>query len=49
MSSKADLQRKLNDLGYVVGPFASKETLSNIVRLHSLVSIHQIVLLLFNR
>lgn len=36
MSNKADLQRKLNDLGYAVGPFASKETLSNIVRLHSL-------------
>jgi hypothetical protein len=36
MSSKADLQRKLNEIGYEVGPFASKDTLSNVIRLHSL-------------
>jgi hypothetical protein len=37
MSTKADLQRKLSEIGYEVGPFASKETLSNVIRLHSLV------------
>jgi hypothetical protein len=37
MSSKADLQRKLSEIGYEVGPFASKDTLSNVIRLHSLV------------
>jgi len=37
MSNKADLQRKLNEIGYEVGPFASKDTLSNVIRLHSLV------------
>jgi hypothetical protein len=36
MSSKADLQRKLSEIGYEVGPFASKDTLSNVIRLHSL-------------
>jgi len=37
MSNKADLQRKLSEIGYEVGPFASKDTLSNVIRLHSLV------------
>ncbi|CAF1120217.1 unnamed protein product [Rotaria sordida] len=36
MSNKADLQRKLKEIGYEIGPFASKDTLSNIIRLHSL-------------
>ena len=35
MSNKADLQRDLNEIGYKLGPFASKETLSNVLRLHS--------------
>jgi hypothetical protein len=35
MSSKADLQRKLRDIGYEIGPFASKDTVSNVIRLHS--------------
>ena len=37
MSSKVELQRKLNEIGYELGPFASKETLLNIIRLHSIV------------
>ena len=37
MSSKVDLQHKLREVGYEIGPFASKDTLSNILRLHSLV------------
>ena len=37
MSSKADLQRKLSEIGYEIGPFASKDTLSNVIRLHLLV------------
>jgi hypothetical protein len=37
MSNKADLQRKLSELGYEIGLFASKDTLSNVIRLHSLV------------
>ncbi|CAF0780114.1 unnamed protein product [Rotaria sp. Silwood1] len=36
MSNKVDLQRKLKEIGYEIGPFASKDTLSNVVRLHSL-------------
>ncbi|CAF4084624.1 unnamed protein product [Rotaria sordida] len=31
-----DLQRKLKEIGYEIGPFPSKDTLSNIIRLHSL-------------
>ena len=38
MSSKAELQHKLNEIGYKLAPFASKETLTNVIRLHSLVS-----------
>ncbi len=38
MSSKVDLQRKLREIGYEIGPFASKDTLSNVIRLHSSVS-----------
>lgn len=38
MSSKVELHRKLKDVGYEVGPFASKETLANVMRLHSQVS-----------
>ncbi len=34
MSSKEDLQSKLNEIGYELSPFTSKETLSNILRLH---------------
>ena len=37
MSSKVELQRKLNEIGYEYGPFASKDTLSNVMRLHSVV------------
>jgi hypothetical protein len=37
MSSKVDLQRELNEIGYQLAPFASKETLLNIRRLHSFV------------
>lgn len=37
MSNKADLQRKLTEIGYDIGPFASKDTLSIVIRLHSLV------------
>jgi hypothetical protein len=37
MSSKADLHRKLNEIGYELGSFTSKDTLSNIIRLHSFV------------
>lgn len=36
MSNKVDLQRKLKEIGYEIGPFASKETLSNVLRLHAL-------------
>ncbi|CAF1161919.1 unnamed protein product [Rotaria sordida] len=36
MSNKVDLQRKLKEIGYEIGSFASKDTLSNIIRLHSL-------------
>jgi hypothetical protein len=32
MSGKVELQRKLKDVGYEVGPFASKETLTNVMR-----------------
>lgn len=35
MSNKVELQRKLKEIGYEIGPFASKETLSNILRLHN--------------
>ncbi|CAF4864606.1 unnamed protein product, partial [Rotaria socialis] len=34
MSNKAELQLKLKDIGYELGPFASKDTLSNVLRLH---------------
>ncbi|CAF1945590.1 unnamed protein product [Rotaria magnacalcarata] len=34
MSNKTELQRKLKDIGYELGPFASKDTLSNVLRLH---------------
>jgi hypothetical protein len=37
MSNKAELQRIVNEIGYELGPFTSKDTLSNIVRLHSIV------------
>jgi hypothetical protein len=37
MSNKGDLQRKLKEAGYEIGPYASKDTLSNLIRLHSLV------------
>ncbi|CAF1352073.1 unnamed protein product [Adineta steineri] len=36
MSNKVDLQRKLKDIGYEIGQYASKDTLSNVIRLHSL-------------
>jgi hypothetical protein len=36
MSSKVELQRKLKEIGYEIGSFASKDTLSNIMRLHLL-------------
>ncbi|CAF2809008.1 unnamed protein product [Rotaria sp. Silwood2] len=36
MSNKVDLQRKLKEIGYEIGLFASKDTLSNVIRLHSL-------------
>jgi len=35
MSNKADLQRKLGEIGYEIGQYASKDTLSNLIRLHS--------------
>ena len=38
MSNKAELQRKLKEIGYEIGPYASKETLTNVMRLHELVS-----------
>jgi len=34
MSNKADLQRKLSEIGYEIGSFAAKDTLSNVIRLH---------------
>jgi hypothetical protein len=34
MSSKTDLQHKLNEIGYELSPFTSKDTLLNILRLH---------------
>jgi len=37
MSLKAELQHKLKDLGYELGPFASKDTLSVVMCLHSVV------------
>jgi hypothetical protein len=37
MSSKAELHHKLNEIGYELGPFAFKDTLSIILRLHSMV------------
>lgn len=46
MSNKAELQRKLKEIGYEFGPFASKDTLSNVLRLHSLVR-NSISLVLF--
>ncbi|CAF3961860.1 unnamed protein product, partial [Rotaria sordida] len=36
MDLTLDLQRKLKEIGYEIGPFPSKDTLSNIIRLHSL-------------
>ena len=41
MSGKVEFHRKLKDIGYEVGPFASKETLANVMRLHSEVSVKQ--------
>lgn len=37
MSNKVDLHRKLKEIGYEIGAFASKDTLSNVMRLHQLV------------
>ncbi|CAF0940191.1 unnamed protein product [Adineta ricciae] len=36
MSNKVDLHRKLKEIGYEIGAFASKDTLSNVMRLHQL-------------
>lgn len=36
MSNKVELHRKLKEIGYEIGPYASKETLSNVIRLHEL-------------
>ncbi|CAF0875957.1 unnamed protein product, partial [Didymodactylos carnosus] len=37
MSSKNELHRKLKEIGYEIGPFASKDTLAIVMRLHSMV------------
>ena len=37
MSGKVELHRHLQAAGYQLGPFASKETLTNVLRLHSTV------------
>lgn len=37
MSGKVELHRHLQAAGYQLGPFASKETLTNVIRLHSAV------------
>jgi len=38
MSNKVQLSEELSELGYKLGPFASKETLTNVLRLHSTVN-----------
>ncbi|CAF1325571.1 unnamed protein product [Didymodactylos carnosus] len=35
MSSKTELHRKLKEIGYEIGPYASKDTLEIVMRLHS--------------
>ena len=37
MSIKAELRRELNEIGYELGPFTSRDTLSLIKYLHLLV------------
>lgn len=38
MSNRLHLREELNEFGYKLGPFASKETITNVARLHSTVN-----------
>ena len=47
MASKTELQRKLREIGYAIGPYASKDTLTIVLRLHLKVSFSALQLFFF--